>query len=58
MDGNPDTTCPTGEGGPGGDDPACGDGNPDTFCSDTDAAPDGPPAFCELYPTDPACKPE
>ena len=33
-------------------------GNPDTFCSDTDAPPANPPAFCELYPTDPACKPE
>jgi len=57
SDGNPDTFCDTGD-GPGGDDPACGDGNPDTFCSETDAPPETPPAFCELYPTDPACKPE
>ena len=54
LDVSADATTP----GPGGDDPACGDGDPDTFCSDTDGPPGTAPAYCELYPTDPACRPE
>lgn len=36
----------------------CADGDPDTFCgtsSPPPPPPEDPPAFCELYPTDPAC---
>ena len=52
----PDVACDDGP-PPGNDDP-CLDGNPDTFCADGGAPGGDEPAFCELYPTDPACKPE
>lgn len=33
----------------------CNDGDPDTDCGDGQVPPKSPPAFCDLYPTDPAC---
>jgi len=56
-DDDPDTVCEDPNIPPDPDNP-CSDGNPDTFCSGGDVPPGPEPAFCELYPTDPACKPE
>ncbi|MDH5675794.1 MAG: hypothetical protein OEZ06_26960 [Myxococcales bacterium] len=55
LDGDPDTDC--GEDSPPDTSDPCFDGNPDTFCADGEPPPppDNAPAYCELYPTDPAC---
>ena len=48
YDGDPGTPC---------DDP-CGDDMPDTYCGGGEPPGSDPPAYCERYPTDPACRPD
>lgn len=48
YDGDPGTPCA---------DP-CGDDKPDTYCGGGEPTDPNPPAYCERYPSDPACRPE
>jgi hypothetical protein len=48
YDGDAETPC---------DDP-CGDDKPDTYCGGGEPTDPTPPAYCQRYPSDPACRPD